>query len=249
MSALSLRRSVDALKPKPGGCYIDGTVGGAGHAAGILAASSQTGWLFGCDRDGAVLIFDEVITGFRLALGGAQSILGITPDLTTFGKAVANGFPLSVVGGRRDLMEHVSSGAVLHGGTYNGNLPAMAAARATLDRLAADGGAIYRQITDTGQSLMDGLRGAAAEAGVPALVQGFGPVFHMWMTTRSSIEEPRTARTEGAALYAAFAGAMVRRGVRPIPGGRWYLSAAHAPEHIAQTVRAAREALAEVRGG
>lgn len=202
-----------------------------------------------CDRDGAVLIFDEVITGFRVALGGAQSLLGITPDLTTFGKAVANGFPLSVVGGRRALMEHVASGAVLHGGTYNGNLPAMAAARATLDRLAADGGAVYRQITDTGLSLMDGLRRAAAEAGVPALLQGLGPVFHMWLTTRSSIEEPRTARTEGAALYAAFAGAMVRRGVRPIPGGRWYLSAAHTPEHIAQTVRAAREALAEVRAG
>jgi glutamate-1-semialdehyde 2,1-aminomutase len=202
-----------------------------------------------CDRDGAVLIFDEVITGFRVALGGAQSLLGIKPDLTTFGKAVANGFPLSVVGGRRELMEHVASGAVLHGGTYNGNLPAMAAARATLDRLAADGGAVYRQITDTGLSLMDGLRRAAAEAGVPALVQGFGPVFHMWMTTRSSIEEPRTARTEGAPLYAAFAGAMVRRGVRPIPGGRWFLSAAHTPEHIAQTVRAAGEALEEVRAG
>jgi glutamate-1-semialdehyde 2,1-aminomutase len=200
-----------------------------------------------CDRDGAVLIFDEVITGFRVALGGAQSLLGIRPDLTVFGKAVANGFPLSVVGGRRDLMEHIASGAVLHGGTYNGNLPAMAAARATLDALSADGGAVYGGITDTGRSLMDGLRRAGAEAGVPVLVQGVGPVFHMWISNRPSIDEPRTARTEGAKPYAVFAEAMVRRGVRPIPGGRWYLSAAHTAEHVARTVRAAREALAEVR--
>ncbi|TMJ14106.1 MAG: aspartate aminotransferase family protein [Bacillati bacterium ANGP1] len=200
-----------------------------------------------CDRDDAVLIFDEVITGFRVALGGAQSLLGITPDLTVFGKAVANGFPLSVVGGRGDLMEPVASGAVLHGGTYNGNLPAMAAARATLDALAAGGGAAYQGITATGRALMEGLRNAGAEAGVPVLVQGPGPVFHMWITPRSSIEDPRTARTEGAERYAAFAEALVRRGVRPIPGGRWYLSAAHTAEHVAQTVHAAREALVEVR--
>ena len=200
-----------------------------------------------CSRDGTVLIFDEVITGFRVALGGAQSLLGIRPDLTVFGKAVANGFPLSVVGGRRDLMDHVASGAVLHGGTYNGNPPAMAAARATLDALSADGGAVYRRITEIGRALMDGLRGAGAEAGVPVLVQGPGPVFHMWITNRPSMDEPKAARTEGAARYARFAEAMVRRGVRPIPGGRWYLCAAHTAEHVAETVRAAREALEEVR--
>jgi len=136
---------------------------------------------------------------------------------------------------------------VLHGGTYNGNLPAMAAARATLEALADDGGAVYRQMTDTGRALMDGLRRAGQEAGVPVLVQGPGPVFQMWISGRASIDEPRTARTEGAAEYARFAEAMVRRGVRPIPGGRWFLTAAHTPEHVAQTVRAAAEALAEVR--
>ena len=200
-----------------------------------------------CDRDGAVLIFDEVITGFRVALGGAQSLLGVRPDLTVFGKAVANGFPLSLVGGRRDVMGQLAGGEVLHGGTYNGNLPAMAAARATLEALADDGGAVYRQMTDTGRALMDGLRRAGQEAGVPVLVQGPGPVFQMWISGRTSIDEPRTARTEGAAEYARFAEAMVRRGVRPIPGGRWFLTAAHTPEHVAQTVRAAAEALAEVR--
>jgi glutamate-1-semialdehyde 2,1-aminomutase len=102
-------------------------------------------------------------------------------------------------------------------------------------------------MTDTGRTLMDGLRRAGRDAGVPVFVQGLGPVFQMWISGRASIDEPRTARTEGAGEYARFAEAMVRRGVRPIPGGRWFLTAAHTPEHVAQTVRAAEEALAEVR--
>src|SRR5206468_759274 len=125
-----------------------------------------------CDREQAVLIFDEVITGFRVALGGAQSLLGIRPDLTVFGKAIANGFPLSAVGGRRDIMEPVGAASVMHGGTYNGNLPAMAAARATLDALSEADGAVYRRITETGRTLMDGLRRIAAETGVAVLIQG-----------------------------------------------------------------------------
>jgi glutamate-1-semialdehyde 2,1-aminomutase len=200
-----------------------------------------------CDRERAVLIFDEVITGFRVARGGAQSLLGIEPDLTVFGKAVANGFPLSAVGGRRDLMELLAMGAVLHGGTYNGNPPAMAAARATLDALSAGGGAAYGTLTEVGRSLMNGLRAAGADAGVPVLVQGPGPVFHMWISTRDAIEDPRTARVEGAAEYAVFIEAMVRRGVRPIPGGRWYMTTVHTSDHVAQTVQVAREAFAEVR--
>jgi len=199
-----------------------------------------------CDREGAVLIFDEVITGFRVALGGAQSLLGVRPDLTVFGKAVANGFPLSAVGGRRDLMDLLASGGVLHGGTYNGNPPAMAAARATLDALAAAGGAVFAPMTATGRALMDGLRRAGAEAGVPVLVQGPGPVFQMWITSLPSIDDPRTAKTAGAAAYAQFAAAMLQRGVRVIPGGRWYLCAAHTDAHVARTLEAARGALAEV---
>ena len=194
-----------------------------------------------------MLIFDEVITGFRVALGGAQALLGITPDLTVFGKAIANGFPLSAVGGRRDLMDALAGGGVLHGGTYNGNPPAMAAARATLDALSAGGGAIYQSIAGTGRALMDGLRRAGAEAGVPVLVQGSGPVFHMWISPRGAIEDPRTARTEGAAAYAVFIESLVRHGVRPVPGGRWFVSAAHTPEHVTQTLQAARAAFADVR--
>jgi glutamate-1-semialdehyde 2,1-aminomutase len=199
-----------------------------------------------CDREGAVLIFDEVITGFRVGLGGAQALLGVRPDLSVFGKAIANGFPLSVVGGRRELLQPVADGQVLHAGTFNGNVATMAAARATLDVLSTGDGAIYQTLTARGRALMDGLRAAAREAGVPVLVQGPGPVFHLWIIDLTEITDARVARTAGAAAYAQFAQAMLRRGVRLIPGGRWYLSAAHTDAHIAHTVAAAREAFAEM---
>lgn len=211
-------------------------------APGILKAIRT--W---CDHEDAVLIFDEVITGFRVAFGGAQSLLGVASDLTIFGKALANGFPLSAVGGRRALMDQLASGRVMHGGTYNGNPPAMAAARATLDALSAEGGAVYASMTQTARVLMEGLRLVGAEAGVPVLIQGPGPVFQMWITDRAAIEDPRIARTAGAAEYALFAREMLRRGIRVIPGGRWYLSAAHTAEHVARTLAAAREALSDVR--
>jgi glutamate-1-semialdehyde 2,1-aminomutase len=200
-----------------------------------------------CTRDGTVLIFDEVITGFRVALGGAQALLGVTPDLTIFGKAVANGFPMSAVAGRRDLMGTLVRGGVLHGGTYNGNPPAMAAARATLDGLAAGGGAAYGAITAAGRALMHGLREAGAERGVPVLTQGPGPVFQMWITGRPSVTDAPAARTTGAAEGVVFADAMRRRGVRVLPGGRWLLSLAHTADHVARTLEAARGALDEVR--
>ncbi len=199
-----------------------------------------------CRREGAVLIFDEVITGFRVASGGAQALLGIKPDLSVFGKAMANGFPVSAVGGRRDLLSAVAAGEVLHAGTFNGQVASMAAARATLDALAADSGAVYRALTATGRALMHGLRAAAAEAGVPVLVQGPGPVFHLWFTNQTAVEDARTARATGAAEYARFARTMLDRGVRLIPGGRWYVNAAHSPEHVARTLNAAQEAFREI---
>jgi glutamate-1-semialdehyde 2,1-aminomutase len=142
-------------------------------------------------------------------------------------------------------MDQLASG-VLHGGTYNGNIASMAAACATLDVLTADGAAAYARLERTGRALMAGLRAAGTRAGVPVLLQGPGPVFHMWITDRAAIEDPRTAKTEGAEAYARFAEAMMRRGVRPVPGGRWYLTTAHTDEQVAQTIAAAEEALAEI---
>jgi glutamate-1-semialdehyde 2,1-aminomutase len=199
-----------------------------------------------CDREHALLIADEVITGFRVGLGGGQGVLGFHPDLSVFGKAVANGFPLSVIGGRRELLDGVATAAVLHAGTFNGNVVSMAAARATLDVLAAGGGAIYGAITATGRALMDGLARTAAAAGVRVLLQGPGPVFHMWFTDLTEIVDAHTARTTGAETYTLFVDAMLRRGVRLIPQGRWYVSAAHTTGHVERTIDAARAAFADV---
>ena len=209
----------------------------------------QSGFLEGlrdiCTREEILLIFDEVITGFRADLHGAQGLLGVTPDLVTLGKAVANGFPLSVFGGRRDIMDLVGNG-VMHGGTYNGNPITLAAANATLDVLARDDGAVYEQIRTNGRSLMDGIRQAAEQAGKSVLVQGIGSVFFAWFTERQEITSFRHNWDCDEDSYAAFQGKLIAHGVRTIPSGRWYVSAAHTAADVRQTVDSVGRALREM---
>jgi len=239
-----LAAAADRLRGRLAGVILEPILCNTGvipPRAGFIEAIRE--W---CTREGAVLIFDEVITGFRVGAGGAQSLLGVRPDLSVFGKAMANGFPVSAVGGRRELLTAVASGDVLHAGTFNGQVVSMAAARATLDALAADGGAVYGEITATGRAIMEGLRAAAGTLGMRVLLQGPGPVFHLWFTDLPVIDDVRTARATGVREYERFAQAMLRRGVRLIPGGRWYVSAAHTPDHVARTLEAAEEAFREV---
>ena len=127
--------------------------------------------------NGSILIFDEVITGFRVALGGAQQVTGITPDLAVFAKAMGSGFPIAALAGSRELMELTSKG-VLHGGTYNSNTSSVAAANATIEALAANDGAAYRHIARLGTALMDGLRGHAERLGSDLIVGGLGAAFN-----------------------------------------------------------------------
>src|SRR5436190_7333201 len=138
-----------------------------------------------CVEHGALLVFDEVITGFRLGPGGAQERFGVTPDLAVFGKAIAGGLPLACLAGRADVMDAISRGEVAHAGTFNSNPIAIAAAAATLRELTSDGGAAYRRLAATGERLMTGLRAAASAAGVPLLVDGPGAVFQTYLTDRS----------------------------------------------------------------
>jgi glutamate-1-semialdehyde 2,1-aminomutase len=145
-----------------------------------------------CDRHGVLLIFDEVITGFRLALGGAQEHYGVTPDLAVFGKAVAGGFPISILAGRREFMQTLSApaegmaGAAVHAGTLNANLMCIAACLACVELLEADNRAAYRALYERTARLTSGLREAAASANLPTLIQGPGPVFHMGFLKNTS---------------------------------------------------------------
>lgn len=199
-----------------------------------------------CAQHGVVLIFDEVITGFRVHLGGAQALLGVVPDLAVFGKAMANGFPLSCVAGRRDIMEMIASGGVVHAGTFNGNPLGIAAALATLDELARDDGAAYRKLTTTGQRLMQGIREVATTKGIPVLLQGPGPVFYMWFTDAASIADYRSSARVSRESYHKFSAALLACGVRVIPGGRWYMTCSHTEEDVDRTLEAVGAALEAV---
>ena len=188
-----------------------------------------------CTELGVVLIFDEVITGFRLALAGAQGFFGVTPDLATFGKAMANGFPIACLAGRRELLEPVAKLQVNHSGTYNSNVMVTAAAYATIRELE---GLDYGRIHRLGESLQNGLRELAARYGLPVLIQGLGPVFHLAFTERDSIVDYRDSLEINTQRNSEFVGAMLERGVRLLSRGLWYLSAAHTESEIQETLEA-----------
>ena len=200
-----------------------------------------------CDQRGIVLIFDEVITGFRLALGGAQQFLDVTPDLSTFAKAMAGGFPVSMLAGKREMMGLIENGTVMHGGTLNSNVMSMAASEAALERLMADDGAVYRRLYSTGVSLMEGLRERANAHEVDVLVQGPGPVFYMSFTQSAEITDYRShSRNTDLDAYARFRQSMLEQGVRLTAGGLWFISTVHDDTDVERTLAAADQAFSEL---
>jgi len=196
---------------------------------------------------GALLVFDEVITGFRLGIGGAQQRLGVTPDLAVFAKALGNGFPIALLGGSAATMDVLASGDVVHGGTYNGCVPSIAAGLATLDELTRDGGAILRDIEKTGESLMERLRDAADEIGSPLVVQGYGSVFSTHFARSGAATDYRSYQMSDASLQQRFLDDLRRAGVRPTRRGTWFLSSAHDALDIDETVAIVRSVLTELR--
>ena len=186
-----------------------------------------------CSQYSIVLIFDEVITGFRLALGGAQSFFGVTPDLATFGKAMANGFPIACLAGRRELLELIASLKVNHSGTYNSNVMVTAAAYATIGELER---LDYQRIHQLGETLIEGLRALAAKYSLPLLIQGFGPAFHLAFSERDSFLHYRDSLEIDEVRNSEFLGAMLDRGIRLLSRGLWYLSAAHTEADIQLTL-------------
>lgn len=202
-----------------------------------------------CDQHGALLYFDEIITGFRLGLGGAQGHFGVTPDLATFAKAMAGGFATAALAGRRDVMERLTRD-VNHSGTFNGNVISMAAAAAALAELERDDGAAYRHMESLGADLMAGARAIARRLDLPLLVQGLPAAFHLAFTELPAIRDYRDYALHcDRERYARLKVALLRRGVRVLDRGIWYLSAAHTPAQVERTLEALEAAMREVRDG
>jgi glutamate-1-semialdehyde 2,1-aminomutase len=199
-----------------------------------------------CDQHGVVLIFDEVITGFRVAAGGAQARLGVTPDLAVFAKSLAGGFPIGAFAGRRQIMELVGDGSALHGGSFNGHTASVAAGLATLAELTANDGAAYAVIEAQGEKLIAGLRDIARRLQVPLLVQGLGAVFNTAFIDQPEVFDYRSYARSDATRLRHFLYALQDAGVRPTSRGTWFLSSAHTDVDIADTLRAAEWALREV---
>ncbi len=199
-----------------------------------------------CTRDGALLIFDEVITGFRVSLGGAQQHFGVTPDVATFAKGMAGGFPVSAVAGKQEYLRAFGDLSISHAGTYNGNAPCMAATLAALTTLGADNGALLEHAHDMGHELMRGIEHLARKAGKDVHVRGFPTAFFVSFNDRERIVDYRTSLGRDREAYARFWLALQERGVRTLPEGLWFVSTAHTQEDVDQTLRAVAEAVKEV---
>jgi glutamate-1-semialdehyde 2,1-aminomutase len=195
---------------------------------------------------GALLIFDEVMTGFRVAWGGAQVLFGIEPDLTTLGKVIGGGLPVGAYGGRRELMERIAPvGPVYQAGTLSGNPLAVAAGRAALEALRADGGAAYGRLEATAQALETGLRSAAAARSVPLRVQRQGSMVGMFFTGRP-VERLEDVDGSDRERFKRVFHRMLDAGIHlpPSPYEALFVSTAHGEEEIRKTIEAFDRALA-----
>jgi glutamate-1-semialdehyde 2,1-aminomutase len=198
-----------------------------------------------CDRHRIVLIFDEVISGFRVGTSGAQGWAGVIPDLTCLGKIIGGGLPVGAYGGRESLMRLVSpSGPVYQAGTLSGNPLAMTAGLWSLQQLSKK---LYAHLTDLGGRLAAGLADAAREAGVALQVNGIGSVLTPFFTS-TPVRNYQSSTRSDTTKYGTFFRAMLARGIYPPPSQfeAWFLSGAHTKRDIDRTIKAARAAMKEV---
>ena len=205
-----------------------------GYLEGALAA---------CQANGSIRCCDEVITGFRLAAGGAQELFGVTPDLSIFAKAIANGFPVAAITGRADLIDLFATAGVLHGGTFNAQPVALAAMVATQQGLTPEH---FATAGARGQRLQDGVRAALAEAGITAQVMGFPLMFHVSLGLKDPPRNYREIALADKRGYSALALALLKRGVRVLERGAWFVSSEHDDAVIDQTIAVVREAAKDV---
>ncbi len=217
---------------------VAGNMGLVPPVPGFLAGLREL-----CDRYGALLIFDEVMTGFRVARGGGQARFGVTPDLTCLGKVVGGGLPAAAYGGRADLLDQLApDGPIYQAGTLSGNPLAMAAGCETLDHLAKP--AAYKQLEACSEALVAGLREAASEAGVPFTATSVGAMFGFFFH-EGPVRSFADAKQADERAFRAFFAAMLEEGIylAPSPFEAGFVSLAHRPSHVRATVAAARKAL------
>ena len=197
---------------------------------------------------GVLLIFDEVVTGFRYAPGGCQEYFGVKPDLSTFGKALGAGFPVGAVAGPRSILNRMRWGEnmVLHYGTFNGHRLTMKVIAANLDLLSKD---VYTQLHNIGNAAIMGLREIFRRRNIPAIVQGFGPMFQIYFTERDAIHDYRDyCAYVNTARYARFVQLLLDRGIYMTPsnGLHWIISTAHTQSDVDQLLQVADRACAEL---
>src|SRR5438477_3385761 len=242
----SVRAAFDANRDQIAAVIVEPIAGNMGlvpPADGFLRALREL-----CTTSGALLIFDEVISGFRAAAGGAQSIYNVRPDLTCLGKIIGGGLPVGAYGGRADLMDLVSpAGPVYQAGTLSGNPLAMTAGIWCLSQLKPK---LYRDLATLGARLAAGLAAAAREAGVALQVNALGSVLTPFFTDRP-VRDYQSATGASTELYARFFRSVLARGVYPPPSQfeAWFLSTAHTLKDVDETIAAARAAMREVAKG
>ena len=229
------RGDVAGVIMEPAMCNTSTVFPGDGYLKGVRRACTETG---------TVLIFDEVITGFRVAPGGAQAHFGVTPDLATFGKAIASGFPVSCFAGRADLMELFASGSVMHGGTFNGHPACMAALVATLKELEKP--ETFAALDRQGTRLMEGIEEALDAADIHARVEGFPQIFHVGFGVEGQVTDYRSSLQADKERYVRFTEALHFRGVRALERGAWFLSTAHTADVVNETVAAVAAVAREI---
>jgi glutamate-1-semialdehyde 2,1-aminomutase len=219
-----------------------------GNAFGIQPAEGFLGGLRRlCDEHGAVLIFDEVKTGFRMAVGGAAEAYGVTPDLATFAKAMGNGVPVAAIAGRGPVLDGWARGGIVQAGTYSGNAISTAATRATVEKLLT--GEPMARIERVGTALIEGTGKILASRGVAHSIEGVPGMFGFYLGEGSATDY-RAVGDHDEDLYERLIFGMIARGVMPSPDAMepWFLSAAHDDEDVATTLQVFEEALAEALG-
>ncbi len=200
-----------------------------------------------CTKRGIVLIFDEIVTGFRIAPGGAQEFFGVEPDIAVFSKAIGGGLPLSAFAGRRQVMDLIASNVVKHGGTYNGSPLCAAAALHTLQMLGQSD--VQDHLRNSGEAIMDAMRRSAHDRGITCVVQGAGSMFQVIFNQDG--KAPRHYRDlaeADMARYAAFRQALLQNGVHCNSSGLacWFISVAHSPADIRITAEAVQRAMSVI---